>query len=294
MNPVRSIIKAAYDRLPAKRQVFTLLRSVYVPPPALYQHLHFRGQFEVRVDGRTLLINHDGFDLENQIFWGGLCGGREGGSMKLWIELCRGARCVFDIGANTGIYGLVAKTVNPDARVVAFEPVHRVYERLKRNCADNRFDIQCVEKALSNYDGRAKIFDTGDEHIYSVTVNKNLQSSDTKVHEVEIETARLDSFIRSIGQLPPIDLMKIDVETHEGEVLEGMGKCLAEYRPSLLIEILNDEVAQSVERRIQGLDYLRFDLDDEGPPRFCETLRKSSHWNFLLCSRERARWLKLL
>ena len=38
--------------------------------------------------------------------------------------------------------------------------------------------------------------------------------------------------------------MKIDVETHEPAVLKGMGEYLRSFRPTMLIELLNDEVAQ--------------------------------------------------
>jgi len=34
------------------------------------------------------------------------------------------------------------------------------------------------------------------------------------------------------------------VETHEPEVLEGMGELLVKYRPILLIEVLSDELGE--------------------------------------------------
>lgn len=45
--------------------------------------------------------------------------------------------------------------------------------------------------------------------------------------------------------------MKIDVETHEPEVLEGVGEYLKKFRPSLLIEILDDEITAKVQNITQ-------------------------------------------
>ena len=78
-------------------------------------------------------IIHFGTEIENDIFWKGLTGGWEKISMKLWMQLCRKAKVILDIGANTGIYALTAKAVKPESSVFAFEPLHRMCDKLKRN-----------------------------------------------------------------------------------------------------------------------------------------------------------------
>jgi ribosomal protein L11 methylase PrmA len=104
-----------------------------------------------------------------RIVLGGIKDGWEKVSTGLWIKLCRESEVIIDIGANTGVYSLIAKTVNPGAKVFAFEPVERVFEKLQGNCRLNNYDIGCFKKAVSNYSGKAKIYDTAGEHIYSVT-----------------------------------------------------------------------------------------------------------------------------
>ena len=71
-------------------------------------------------------MRHYGFQLENEIFWSGLTNGWEKISTRLWIELSKNSKVIFDIGANTGIYSLVSKSINPTSQVFAFEPVKRV------------------------------------------------------------------------------------------------------------------------------------------------------------------------
>jgi FkbM family methyltransferase len=65
--------------------------------------------------------------------------------------------------------------------------------------------------------------------------NKQLITSSTI--ETKISTITLDSFIE-INQLQKIYLLKIDVESHEVEVLQGFERYIKQFKPSILIEIL--------------------------------------------------------
>jgi tRNA1(Val) A37 N6-methylase TrmN6 len=42
--------------------------------------------------------------------------------LALWIKLCRQSETILDVGANTGVYALVAGAVNKKAKIFAFEP----------------------------------------------------------------------------------------------------------------------------------------------------------------------------
>lgn len=103
---------------------------------------------------------------------------------------------------------------------------------------------------------------------------------------------RLDSFIVQ-ENLDRVDLMKIDVEGHEPEVLEGMGACLARMRPSILIEIESDRAAIRINQLVRGLDYLFYDIDENIGCRRISALSKSSTRNLLLCSEPVAQALNL-
>lgn len=290
---MKSILKNIYSLLPFKKEIFTLLKSVWVPSESIYRHLYFKDVFTVNIGStKKFKIKHYGFQLENAIFWSGLTEGWEKESIKLWIKLCETSDVIVDIGANTGVYSLVAKTVNPASSVYAFEPVTRVYKKLLENIELNKFDIHAYEQAASNSNGTAIIYDTDSEHTYSVTVNKNMFSSGTRVIESSIETITLDSFIKQ-NKLSKIDLIKIDVETHEAEVLEGFSEFLSVHKPSMLIEILTDEVGEKVEALVKDLNYLYFNIDELGSIRQVTSLSKSDFYNYLFCSAQTADTLKL-
>src|SRR4051794_4389930 len=152
MAGLNKIAKRIYAALPLKRELFVLIRRVGTPPKSIYKHLHFHGPFAVGSQKQSFKMVHYGYQLENELFWEGLQGW-ERTSLAVWSQLCRQAKTIVDIGANTGVYALLAKTENPSARVIAFEPVERVFEKLAKNCGLNGLAIQCVRKAVSDADG---------------------------------------------------------------------------------------------------------------------------------------------
>lgn len=292
---MKHIVRRLYSLVPFKQQMFTIVRSFLRPGKGLYKHLHFKGDFEIQVaSGRAIKMRHFGYELENDVFWSGLEGGWEKTSIGLWKMLVANSDVIFDIGANTGVYALIAKSLNPKAKVYAFEPVKRVYEKLLTNNELNSFDIVSLNVAASNTDGKAVIYDAQTEHVMSVAVNKDLTEPGSNAVAVEIDVTRLDTLIEKMS-IPAIGLMKIDVETHEPEVLEGLGRYLNEFRPTMLIEILTDEVGERVEALVKDKNYLYFNIDEPTDSiRRVSTITKSDYYNYLICSEAVAAELNLL
>jgi FkbM family methyltransferase len=285
-----SIARKIYEFIPFKRQLFSLVKRVYLP--GFYHRLYFLGEFKIKTGRKSFKMYHHGYLIENEIFWKGLNKSWEPESVKIWQDLCKISNVIFDIGANTGVYSLIAKTVNIDAEVYAFEPVSRTYDKLVKNVRINNYNVKCLEQAISNYDGTGIIYDSLKGNILSVTVNRNLYP-DNNFIPVEISTIKLDTFIksRSIGN---IDLLKIDVETHEVEVLEGFREYLKEFQPTMLIEILFDDVAFGVANLIKDIDYVYFNINEKEGPRRVETITKSDNYNYLICKKTVAQQLRLI
>lgn len=291
---MKKTLKSIYKSIPFKKYVFLFIRKIGNPSMSVYQHLSFNDDFIVKVDSnRSFKIRHYGFKVENEIFWKGIFNGWEKISLSIWAELCEKSDVIFDIGANTGVYALLAKSKNEAAKVYAFEPVQRVFEKLKKNNDLNDFGINCSEKAISNYDGEATIFDKDTAHTYSVTVNEDHSKNKETSIPISIETVRLDSFVDS-EQLPKIDLLKIDVEMHEVEALEGFGKYLKQFEPSMIIEILSDEVATGIEKLISGINYEFYIINEKTGVRKVKHLRNEDYYNFLICKPEVAKRLDTL
>ena len=291
---MKRILWKIYLLIPFKKYVYLILKLFYKPPEKIAQYLQFVGNINIKIDSQhNFKMRHYGYQLENEIFWNGLFNGWEKFSIRLWYELCKESKNVFDIGANTGVYALIAKSLQPNATVYAFEPVDRVYDKLMYNNELNNYDIKCVKKAISNFDGSAIIYDKAKPHTYSVTVNKDISDDTSDSISVAIEAIRLDTFIE-LNNIPKVDLIKIDVETHEVEVLEGLGKYLRAFEPTLLVEILNEDVADGIKKLISGIDYVFYNIDENIGIRKVSQLSKSDYYNFLICKPEVASELEVL
>ena len=124
-------------------------------PELIYRHLYFQGLFTIHFEGKPFgKMTHLGTKIENEIFWRGLDGGHEPLSMKLWIHLIREIkpRFILDIGANTGIYGIIAKLIEPNAQVLFFEPASESIAVIQKSLAGNRqyTGFKIYDLALSN------------------------------------------------------------------------------------------------------------------------------------------------
>lgn len=292
---IKAIFKYIYQLIPFKLKIFTLIKLIFNPGKHIYKHLYFEGVFKVKISNtESFYIKHYGHELENDLFWKGIYDGWEKESIKWWIKLCRNSNIIFDVGANTGLYSLVAKSVNRKSEVHTFEPIPLVFKKLRENIILNDFDIKINELALSNYTGEATIFLPENNHVYSVTVNKNQNNLNTKVFEQKIQTITLSDYILN-NKINKIDLIKIDVETHEFEVLQGMRELLFNMKPTLLIEIIDDQVAEKLNQLFQYSDYLFFDINETtGEIIKKEKLQRSSTFNYLICTKEVAKYLEII
>jgi FkbM family methyltransferase len=200
-------------------------------------------------------MEHWGYTMENDLFWNGFGNGYEGTSLQVWRRLAPHARVIFDVGANTGIYALVAHCVNPTATVVAVEPVERVFHCLQRNVELNGGNVTLEKLAASDVTGAAIIYDRPGDYELTASLDPLMD----KYHgggavEYTVPTKRLDDVLSGYG-LRSIDLVKIDVELFEPQVLLGMGAFLSNCKPALLVEILNEEVAREVNDITHDLKY---------------------------------------
>ena len=290
---MKKVLKYIYSLIPFKVQLFPIVRNVFHPGEKISRHLHFKGIFKVPVKGNvSFLMRHYGYQVENDIFWQGLTGDWEKKSIELWMKLSEKAMVIMDIGANTGVYSLISQSLNSKARVIAFEPVERIFHKLQYNMQLNNFAVESVLKAVSDHPGEATFYDTHGEHPYSASL-ENI-STTINYKPVQIGVTTIDEIIHE-KKLERVDLVKIDVEHHEPRVIKGFSM-IRKYHPSILIEILSDDVGKQVQQELEnnGAFYLYFDIDEKKGVRKVESIRKSSGMNYLLCTEPVAKDLQLI
>ena len=142
---------------------------------------------------------------------------------SLLPALCDRNRISFDVGANWGQYASALRDFS--AGVVACEPIPQLATFLRRSY---RGAIRVEQVALSNANGQAE-FLVEDDWSQSSLKGANIRKGQRRL-AVQLKT--LDSIAAS-----PVGFIKIDVEGHEEEVIEGARQVIARDHPTLLIEI---------------------------------------------------------
>jgi FkbM family methyltransferase len=247
--------------------------------------MYFHGPFVARLNGRSIAkLLHKGHQIENEIYWRGFDGCLEKESIKIFARIMKALqpKVVWDIGANSGTYGILAKALHPKCHVIFFEPLPAAVAMIRENVRLNHFDAQVFEMALGDYDGTGKIYlERGKDMAYSVTVNSNTLAPGTPSDTLIIDVKRADSAIEKF-EIPTPDLVKLDVEGFEYEVLKGFGntnlkKCI------FLIEILSDELATKLADFFPKSEFSFWNLDDANSRAIpTEVLGKSYFYNYLI------------
>lgn len=171
---------------------------------------------------------------------------------RLFERTIQPGSTVYDVGANVGFYTLLASVlVGASGRVVAFEPVPRnlslLHEHLRLNRVEN---VRVVEAAVAEREGRAR-FDLG-PHASMGRLSEG--------GSLEISTVVLDPLVAS-AELPPPDVMKIDVEGAEGLVLRGAQSVLTDRRPEIFLSTHGPEVHRECTGLLLSLGYRLTPID---------------------------------
>ncbi len=152
---------------------------------------------------------------------------------RQFVRLLRPGDHAIDVGANVGYFTLLAAhLVGPDGSVRAFEPSPTVFPRLQANLRLNpRLNVRALPVAVADRRGRATFYSAPpDRSGYSSLRHLGPDTAGA----VTVETVALDDLLT---ELPPTQLVKIDVAGAEWLVLQGMRRLLERDRPYLICEI---------------------------------------------------------
>lgn len=172
-----------------------------------------------------------------------------------WTEKFSEAKVILDIGANIGNHTLYwSKKLNYKS-IYSFEPYKPTFERLKNNINNNNLiNVVPINKGVGNINGFAQASFIDESNMGSTT----LEYCNEKDNE-KIEIVSIDSFVEE-NNIKDIDFIKIDVESFELLVLQGMKKVLNEMKPDLWIEV-TVETYKKVIDDLKNMDYYPVDIE---------------------------------
>jgi FkbM family methyltransferase len=191
--------------------------------------------------------------------------------------------CVFDIGANIGLFSLFAKTECPDACVYAFEPAPVLNRILRLNLSRYGQSVKVYQNGISDSEGaavftyypdysilsglhasasedgnvlaagirhqlagsHAKLMDGADEYI-----DRLVQKKLGRKIEINCELKTISSLIRE-NDIKQIDLLKIDAEKSELAVLRGIQESDWPKIRQIVLEVHSAKEMEAVVRMLQ-------------------------------------------
>lgn len=169
------------------------------------------------------ILNHGGFD-----------------TIKIFEKYLSLGDTFIDIGANLGYMSINAsKIVGPKGKIISFEPDNTIYSLLEHNITLNNVEnIKLNKIGLSNYNGEAS-FNIATESGLSRLENKNnnlvglILQSKTTIKVNTLDSYLVDNNFTNIK----IQMIKIDVEGHELNILQGASNVLKDSKPIIILEI---------------------------------------------------------
>jgi FkbM family methyltransferase len=136
-------------------------------------------------------------------------------------------RTVVDVGANTGQSALAFRRLFPQAHIYSIEPVAAIFAELQRNIRHlDRAD--CFNLALGASAGEVLV------HTYDIGQLCSIDHADGASGAERATMTTLTAFAEGQG-LEAVDFLKIDVEGHELQVLEGARDVLAAWRVGFIL-----------------------------------------------------------
>ena len=168
-----------------------------------------------------------------------------------------------DVGVYRGVYSYkLAKYFN---FVHSFEPNPLLFPYLNKNLKKIINNIELYNFALSNSNGEAylklpirsqSIFNTNIEELYQLgAASIHPENNFNKFKEFSVKKKKLDEF--KINN--KIGFIKIDVEGHEIEVIDGAKKTILENMPVLLVEIEERHTQSPVKKSIDYIEKFGYD-----------------------------------
>lgn len=283
-NALKRVRAVPALNVPATTVIRAALRTVRRDSAFAVEHLPRVGLVRCELpNGAVLRLRSAGDDwIPNRIFWRGV-EGYEPEAVPVFLRLARDARVIVDVGAYIGLYSLAAALTNPKARVVAFEPLPPVYERLVANVAENRaVRVECVPSAVGERPGTAEFFRVAAPGLpSSSSLSFEFMSGYDSLVRSPVEVVTLDAFCDEHG-IDGVDLIKVDTESTEPAVLRGMPKVLERDRPAILCEVLPGHgVEGDLEAILRPLGYSFYLLEARGPKRMESIVANPTWHNYL-------------
>jgi FkbM family methyltransferase len=164
------------------------------------------------------------------------CGLYDRDEMNFLLRYLRPEDSFLDIGANIGVYTLLAASKIKSGFIYSFEVLPKNYARLQENLKLNQFDrVKTYEVAIADFTGEISLNLAEGDSMPFITSNANDKT-------IKVPTDTLDNLLKD-RPLDNLTLAKMDIEGAEILAFQGAKKMLLEQqRPYVWILEINNAV----------------------------------------------------
>jgi FkbM family methyltransferase len=219
-------------------------------------------------------------------YWGGLSG-VDRHLLRMARELVRPGTVVWDVGANIGLFAFSAAAMTgPSGLVLAIEPdvwLAYLMDRSSREIAEKKLPAAPVRVLCASVSSELRVSELeiaerarASNHLSRVC--GSTQSGGYRHLQPTVSVA-LDSLL---DFFPAPDVLKIDVESHEVEVLRGAALLMESARPVLWCEV-DPKNAEAASKLLHERNYKLFGAGDDPHPPI-----PRAWWNTLAVPTEKA------
>lgn len=194
-----------------------------------------------------------------------------------------------DVGANIGMYSVLARKMRADMRIMSFEPVPSIHAKcIQFHQANNCSLVGVFNSAIGDKPARAKMLLPMDgeaiEEQTTATLRQDSWQNRSSSVELEVDVTTLDLVLRDCEAGARV-LVKIDVEDFEENALAGAEIVVGRIKPVFVCEILPRQHGnQQTWSMINKFSYIPFGITKAGLLRFNQQdfRQKRTFTDFLL------------
>lgn len=165
--------------------------------------------------------------------------------LDIFEEVIRNCRGFVDIGANAGLFSLIAAKVSPQMKVLAFDPSNASHYYLNKNVQLNHLGdkIKTFKAALSDRVEELEFFEVKNPKYrylkYNLGGSSSLYVKPKQFSKYKVQSITLDALLQDPAYAAmPIDFVKIDAEGAEPSIIRGMRETIQKHKPIIVCEIL--------------------------------------------------------
>ena len=193
---------------------------------------------------------------------------------QLFSEFGSDSGVIMDIGANIGFHSLYFAHRFSKARVFSFEASPRIFKDLNLNMSLNKCDnLDVFNFALGARPSEMVFYEPSGKGVENRGLGSfNPGNVPENFTEITVHVDTVDTVIAErLKEDAKVTMMKIDVQGHECEVLDGAVYCLSEHRPVVFMEIemanFNSpmKVLDEFRARFEELNYRAYRISDYEP-----------------------------